>query len=99
MSQCREVFNTYCQPSGYIEPFALQDALVDYSWGNTLHNTDNLLEHSSSVNVSFDDFFRLSKKHAENSFNSVLSELNERDRAILVLTREHVSQHPACTSC
>ena len=101
VSQCQEVFNTFCHKSGYIEPAALKDALVDYCWGNTVptvHSVDDSLK-ASIHDISFDNFLKLSKEQAKDSFNGVLNELNERDQAILVLTREHVTLHSPRTTC
>ena len=92
------MFNCYCNEDGYIEPAELQDALVDHLWGNTTHSTDILLE-ASSAKVSFDGFLKLSQKLSKDSFNNILDELNERDQAILVLTREHVNLYSPITTC
>ena len=101
VSQCQEVFNGFCHKGGYIKPAALKDALVDYCWGNTVptvHSVDNALK-ASIHDISFDNFLKLSKEQAKDSFNGVLNELNERDQAILVLTREHVTLHSPRTTC
>ena len=90
-SECEEVFNSFCHADGYIEPAKLQDALVDYCWGDTSPTVDNSL---CLANVSLASFRKLSKNHAKASFNGVLDKLDERDQAILVLTREHVRLQP-----
>ena len=90
-AECEEIFYSLCHPDGYIEPAELQDALVDYCWGDTLPTVDNSL---CLANLSLASFCKLSKNHAKDSFNGVLDELDERDQAILVLTREHVRLQP-----
>ena len=71
-------------------PTELRDALGDHLWGgDTPHNT-SLLEEASSTKVSFAGFLKLGDNLSTDSFKHVLDELDERDRAILLLTREHV---------
>lgn len=71
-------------------PPELRDALGDQLWGgDTTHNT-SLLDEASSTKVSFEGFLKLGDNLSTDSFKHVLDELDERDQAILVLTREHV---------